>query len=163
MIPKVDFANSLSVDVNVMHDMVVDSQEIEKIARKIALDHQIESLELSVAVVSDPQIRELNKQYLEHDYETDVLSFNLEPDSSKGCLSGEIIVSADTAARCAAEQSVTARDELLLYIVHGLLHLMGFDDKNPARRAEMREAERNYSQQFGIAYSCPDQQSAEDN
>ncbi len=95
---------------------------------------------VSLAVVDDPTIHELNRRFLRHDYPTDVLSFLLE--RSPGFLEGEVIVSADTAQARAAEFGWTPADELLLYLVHGTLHLLGYDDHTPADRKRMRAKER---------------------
>jgi probable rRNA maturation factor len=86
--------------------------------------------EISIAVVDDRSIHELNRQFLDHDYPTDVLSFPLV--AAGNHLEGEIVVSVDTAAREAAEVGWSTEDELLLYVVHGALHLAGFADKDPA-------------------------------
>ena len=152
----------LSIDVSIQTDAEVSEVEIQKIVRQILTDHQWIRGEISIAVVDDPTIHRLNQQYLEHDYETDVLSFVLDQDDDQKLLNGEVIVSSDTALRIAQEEGVSAKDELLLYIIHGTLHLAGFDDKDPDRRKLMREAEAKYTQQFGMQYSSPNQDEAEE-
>ena len=72
-----------------------------------------------------------------------MLSFVLE--SSNGCLEGEVIVSADRAAAVAPKYGWSAADELLLYVIHGTLHLVGYDDVTPAKRAAMPEKSGNTS------------------
>ena len=86
--------------------------------------------EISVALVMDGEMRDLNRRFLEHDYPTDVLAFPL------GEAEGEIVVSAERALTVAAEYGADPLSELMLYVVHGLLHLMGYDDHDPdeARR-----------------------------
>ena len=93
-----------------------------------------------MAAVDDRTIHQLNRRYLDHDYPTDVLSFVLE--EGPGTVEGEIIVSGDTAAASAPGYGWPAQDELLLYVIHGMLHLVGYDDKSPADAARMRQAER---------------------
>jgi probable rRNA maturation factor len=97
-------------------------------------------------------MQELNRQYLEHDYPTDVLSFVLAEDAAAKSLDGEIIVSADYAAREADRYDWTAGDELLLYVIHGALHLVGHDDATPMGKQAMREAETKYLRQFGLTH-----------
>lgn len=109
---------------------------------------------VSVAVVDDETIHELNRQFLKHDYPTDVLSFVLEDESPR--LEGEIVVSVDTARQNAAEAGWSPDDELTLYIVHGALHLAGYRDKSPADAAEMRQAEAAVLDQLGIVRSSSD-------
>jgi probable rRNA maturation factor len=112
-----------------------------------------EEANVSVAIVDDPTIHRLNRQFLEHDYPTDVLSFVLEPPPQ---LEGEIIASIDTARTEAADAGWAAEDELLLYVVHGALHLAGLLDKEPEDAAEMRAAERDVLQKMGVTVSPQD-------
>ena len=109
---------------------------------------------ISVAVVDNPTIRRLNVEFLQHDYETDVLSFALEAQPPR--LVGEIIVSVEVAARCAQDVGWTADDELLLYVVHGALHLAGYRDKSPAAAAKMRAAEIKALAAIGVKPAADD-------
>jgi probable rRNA maturation factor len=93
-------------------------------------------------------MHELNRRHLDHDYPTDVLSFTLEDDGKH--LEGEVVISADTAEVEAAERGWTAAGEQLLYVVHGILHLVGYRDKSPAEIEEMRAAEEMYLRRFGF-------------
>lgn len=103
---------------------------------------------VSVALVDDPTIHEMNVRHLQHDYPTDVLSFLIEQDGNR--IEGDIVASVDTAAREAPKYGWSAEDELLLYVVHGALHLAGFDDLTPAKRKTMRAAECQVLAQFGL-------------
>ena len=120
---------------------------MRRTVKEVLKGEGIESGEISLAVVDDPTIHELNRRWLEHDEPTDVLSFVLERDGSS--LEGEIIVSADTARARASEFGWSADAELALYIIHGALHLAGYDDKEPAARAEMRQRECFYLERLG--------------
>ena len=93
--------------------------------------------EVHVTVVDDRRIRALNARYLGHRRATDVLAFDL---AGPGRLWGEVIVSAETAARQARQVGVPLAVELDLLVVHGLLHLAGYDDHEPrhARRMHRR-------------------------
>ena len=104
---------------------------------------------VSLAVVDDPTMHDLNRQYLDHDYPTDVLSFVLEQEEGK--LIGEVIVSSDTAAKEAGRFGWSVDDELLLYVTHGVLHLVGFDDTTDAARREMREQERRFLTHWNLS------------
>ena len=130
----------------------VDGETLISIVDTILTDHQIRRSEISIAIVDDPTMRKLNKQYLEHDYETDVLSFVLQYDDQAGELHGQLIVSTDTAATMANEVGGTMQQELLLYVVHGTLHLVGYDDKSPDDAREMRDAERKYLESVGLTH-----------
>jgi probable rRNA maturation factor len=104
--------------------------------------------EISLTIVDNARIHELNRQHLAHDYPTDVLSFLLDRDDDR--LDGEIIVSADYAAEEAKRYGWPMEDELLLYVVHGALHLVGYDDTIPDAAAEMRRQERAILGMFGL-------------
>jgi probable rRNA maturation factor len=115
----------------------------------VLADSIFTSAYVSIAVVDDPTIHALNVQYLQHDYPTDVLSFVLEQSDTR--VEGELIVSADTALREAADAGWSPHDELLLYVIHGTLHLVGYDDHTPADQAAMVAAEARYLQHLGVA------------
>ena len=97
--------------------------------------------EISVAVVGDGEMRRLNRDYLAHDYTTDVLSFPLLRDARAGALAGEIIVCWPVALRTARALGWAPRWELVLYVVHGTLHLLGHDDKTSSAQRQMQAAE----------------------
>lgn len=130
------------------------ANNLAKAVSMILQDHQIQTAEISIAVVDDSAIRELNRQYLDHDYETDVLSFLL--DETADSITGQLIVSTDTAARVAEELGIEMEQELLLYVVHGTLHLMGLDDTDPETAVEMRSAEQEYLARLGVKHRWPD-------
>jgi probable rRNA maturation factor len=128
--------------------------QIEAAIQRIASDYGWNSGQISVAIVDDEEIHQINQQYLNHDYPTDVISFDLtEPDSEQ--LEGEIIISWETASRVAQENGWQANQELLLYTIHGMLHIVGLDDGTQEQSQEMREEERHYMQAItGDASNC---------
>ena len=128
----------------------INHARLKKAVRLILKDAGIERGEISIAIVDDARMHALNRQYLQHDYPTDVLSFVLERDDEHKSLDGEIIASADYAAREAPRYGWTTDDELLLYIIHGCLHLVGHDDQAAEAQTAMRVAERKYLAQFGL-------------
>jgi len=139
----------LKIEIAIEQDSLsVDADRLRRAIEAVLGDAGIEESELSIAVVDDPTIHDLNRRFLAHDYPTDVLSFLLERDGSR--LDGEVVVSADTATREAARLGWPAGDELLLYVVHGTLHLVGYDDVTDELRATMRAAERKYLTALGL-------------
>jgi probable rRNA maturation factor len=132
----------------------VDEATLTSAARVILEEEGIRSAAVSIAVVDDPTIHELNRRYLQHDYATDTLSFLLERDGDH--LEGEVIVSADTAAESAARYGWNTGDELLLYVIHATLHLVGYDDGTDEDRTRMRQQERRYLARYGLQprYDC---------
>jgi len=91
--------------------------------------------ELSVALVTDASIHELNRKFLDHDYATDVLAFPLG--DADGPDEGEVVVSAERAIAEAKGRGVAPDAELLFYIAHGILHLCGHDDHDPTAARRM--------------------------
>lgn len=126
----------------------IDEARLIESVHAILADSEFQSAEISVAVVSDAEMHEMNNQYLAHDYPTDVLSFPLE--KTDRFLAGEIIVSSETAQKESIEHGLNDLDELLLYVVHGALHLVGYNDKDPVDRRIMREKETVYMTKFGV-------------
>lgn len=126
----------------------VDRARLRQVVQGILAEAGIERAAIGVAIVDDARIHELNRRFLGHDCPTDVLSFPLERHQQR--LEGDIVVSAETAVLQARELGWPAADELLLYVVHGTLHLVDYDDLEPAEAARMRAAERRHLAQVGL-------------
>ena len=126
----------------------VDSQRLVEATRYVLQSHGVTSGEISIAVLDNQAIRELNLEFLDHDYATDVLSFVLEREDDN--LEGDIAVSVEMAAEQAVQHGWPAAHELLLYVVHGALHLVGLDDKQPESVEQMRSAEHQACEWLGI-------------
>ncbi len=106
--------------------------------------------DLSVALVSDRKMSELHHQFMNIPGTTDVLTFPLESDLYKRPISGEIVICVPEARRQAKLQNVAVRDELLLYAIHGLLHLSGFDDRTDRDYGKMHSAEDTILKKLGV-------------
>ncbi|KAA5541559.1 rRNA maturation RNase YbeY [Roseiconus nitratireducens] len=104
--------------------------------------------ELGVRFTDDATIHEINVRHLSHDYPTDVISFPYSDQPPR--LEGELVASVDTALENAVEAGWAAGNELLLYVIHGVLHIAGMDDATPSQRREMRVAEQAVLNQLGI-------------
>ena len=95
---------------------------------------------LSVALLDDAAMSELHWQYRRRRGPTDVLSFDLR-DGGRGSLEGQIVLSAETARREGRRRRIAAKRELLLYLVHGILHLAGYDDGSSEQANRMHRKE----------------------
>ena len=115
---------------------------MRRVVKAIVRDAGIVDGQIGIAVVDDATIAKLHNEYLNDPEPTDVLSFVL--DSSPGYIEGEVVVSADTATASAPRFKSSAASELLLYVIHGTLHLVGYDDTTPQKRNQMRRQENNY-------------------
>jgi len=105
-------------------------------------------IQVSVVFVSDPELSRLHAEHLGDPSPTDVLAFDLGgPESGPA---GELYVSVERALAVAEERGLAPGRELALYVVHGCLHLCGFDDRRPRARARMRAAERTVLRALGF-------------
>lgn len=93
---------------------------------------------LAYIFCNDDKILEVNRQFLNHDYYTDIITFD---DCRGQLLRGDMFISLDTVASNAEQQGVEYADELLRVIIHGVLHLCGINDKGPGERAVMEQEE----------------------
>lgn len=96
--------------------------------------------DLSVAFVGDKEIAKVHADFMDDPTVTDVITFVGEPNPHEP-FAGEIVINVDQARRAGPEHGQTAKAELLLYLVHGWLHLAGYRDKKPAEAKAMRAAE----------------------
>lgn len=140
----------LSVSIaNQQTALELDFPRIKAVARAVLQGEGITDGKLTLAFMTDPAIHILNKRFLEHDEPTDVITF---PYSHKP-LHGDLAISTDTAIAAATERGHAPADELLLYVIHGILHLCGFDDLSEKKRAVMKQREKHYLQALEIAIS----------
>ena len=139
--------SSVRVDItNRQKSLRVPRRWIERAVREALRLRKCSAQSLSIVVVSDEEMHSLNREFLDHDYPTDVLSFDMDGDDPLG----EVIVSADTALRESEERGIAPTWELLLYVVHGVLHLTGLRDKSPEQADAMRAGERNVFDALGL-------------
>jgi len=106
--------------------------------------------EIGIAIVDESEIRRANKQFLNRDVSTDCLSFDLSEEANKRAF--ELIVNTEKAVKEAAQRGHSAEAELALYITHGLLHNLGFDDSTKSRAKEMHDMEDEILQQHGYGF-----------
>ena len=129
---------------------IVNRQKKVRIPREIltrtkkVLRHKRLKGRLTIVFVTDVVIKKLNQKYLKHDYATDVITFDYS--SQKKELFGEIVISIDTARRQAKSYGTSMVDELTLYVFHGILHLLGFDDHQPKDIRKMKKKEQELMQ-----------------
>ena len=143
----------------------VDHDRLADVVRSVLAAEKCVSASISLAIVDNDTIHDLNARYLQHDFPTDVLSFLLEEEvdpaslpipkgSPRGQgkrLEGEIIFSAEMAKQMAAKYRWQPLDELTLYVVHGLLHLCGYDDVSRKDETLMRKRECEVLADWGLS------------
>ena len=123
---------------NLTSGRVFSLRSLEDFAKKVLKAQEIPAARISIILVAAPFMRSLNKKYLSKDRFTDVLSFDLRsPAGRSACLFGDVVVSVDAADKASKTHGVPFRQEVCRYIIHGILHLVGFDDGTQAARKKM--------------------------
>lgn len=125
---------------------VFGKREVHKIVGYLLneLDLEIESLEINF--VSKDEIHNLNKQFLKHDYSTDIITFDYS--QNKQILDGELFISVDDAKEYSFQYKVTLEEELTRLIIHGILHLAGYDDQTPKEKSKMKRIENKLTENY---------------
>lgn len=113
---------------------IKQKRKIVRWIREIAQKHQKTVGEISIVFVSDEYLLKINNQYLNHNYFTDIITFDY---SSENNIEGDIFISIDTVKLNSKEFSASFNEEILRVIIHGVLHLIGFKDKKPKEKNEM--------------------------
>ena len=158
--------DTFPIDVRALTQAIERTLQIEYVASAV----------LSVSVVDNKAIHQINREHLQHDYPTDVISFQLdfaldldapndapaELRAAGAMIEGEIIASAEMAAEMASSGQWTAMNELTLYVIHGLLHICGYDDLSPAEQAIMRTRERATLNSLGLHPVYPDDEASQE-
>jgi probable rRNA maturation factor len=128
--------DEIDVQVSVGEGLVpaADPERIEAAVRHVLRAEGVSEGEISVALVGDDEITALNRQWLDHDWATDVISFNLNGPGEPPL--GDVYLGVEQAARQAAELGGDPGEELLRLAVHGTLHVLGYEHPEGADRAD---------------------------
>ena len=125
-----------------------DASKLRTLVRTVCKRFGVLHAVVSIGIVDDAEMRRLNKRFLSRTGNTDCLSFDLS-DESEPARVFDLIVNGELAAREAARRGHSARAELALYVVHGLLHQLGFDDATAEQAARMHRIEDEILQHLG--------------
>ena len=130
----------INLEVNVLREYPVDEPHVGRIEEVVAGTLAAEGADgewaIAVVLVDDREIQRLHRDFMAIDEPTDILTFPSDPDFD-GATGGDLVISVDTAAEQAGEHGNTVAQELEFLIVHGVLHLLGWDDADPNDRAAM--------------------------
>jgi probable rRNA maturation factor len=131
--------------VNSQKIVKLDLREIKSIAAGALGAIEEKEAELSIYFVDDAQIRNLNYRYRGFDKPTDVLAFSMrDGEALRGAegILGDVVVSTETAVNQARRFRKDVKDEIALYLIHGVLHLAGYDDTSPSERKKMQKKQK---------------------
>jgi len=143
---------------NNQNHLPIDTKQLFRTVRYVLRQHSVEQAEVSLAIVDDDAICEIKNRYYDSPEATDVLSFDLRDQAERVgglvMLDCEVIVNAERAIAVAKNHNIDPEAELNLYIVHGLLHLLGYDDKTLAQARKMHQREDHFLEKlnFGRVY-----------
>lgn len=119
---------------------VFSKSAVERIVRFVCQREKIRRAELSIVLVNDTTIRKINKEFLKHNFVTDVITFPLEQDE----VNAEIYINNQQVKRQAREHLVTQKNEMTRLIVHGVLHAIGYADTSRVTRKKMESIQERY-------------------
>lgn len=125
----------------------IDRRGLRKLANQVWQVYQKKQCELSLTFVSRLEIVEINKSYLKRSYETDVIAFNLG-ENPDGRVLADVYICPEVAAANAEDYACELSVELARLVVHGVLHVLGFDDHTETGREEMRQLEDQFLEQY---------------
>ncbi len=137
------------IDITVDHPtLTVDVERLCDVLMRVIEGEGGTLQALSIVLSDHATVHQLNREYLSHDYETDVLSFSMS-EGTENEVDGEVYVDLDTAHERCAEFDSSYEEEAARYAIHGLLHLLGYDDATPDEKAMMRAREDAYLADWG--------------
>lgn len=160
-VPSVNFQFSFTQTIGAQksfHIGAVLQHEMSRLARRVAETElkKISHFELSIVAMCDIELLEINQNSLGHDWLTDVITFEIERD--KDSLEAEIYLSTERAVENAQQYNEPVDVELLRLVVHGVLHLAGYEDKTAAAKKRMRSREGLYLVPFQVPANLPAQE-----
>lgn len=124
---------------------ILERRKIETIIKLIATDGRKIPGDINIIITNNDNLLEINKKYLNHDFYTDVITFNY---NEFNIISGDIYISFEMIQDNAQKYNTTWREELNRVIFHGVLHLIGIKDKTSAQKKEMTKFENYYLSEF---------------
>ena len=126
------------------------SRKTGRIIEKVIVKEKKISGDLIFVFTDDETVRKINIEFLNHDYFTDVITFNYNVNDK---VNGEIYISIDRVKENSVNYNVSLKNEILRVMIHGVLHLLGFDDRNSGERRRMRAKEDVCMEDFNAMWN----------
>ena len=127
----------------------IDKRQVHKLVASLKKEFELNISFLSISFIDSSELQKINKIYLKHDYETDVITFNYSKQKSE--IDGEILISFEEAKNNAKKFNVKYGTELLRLVIHGILHLLQFDDKDEKSKKIMKQTENKLINKYNFA------------
>lgn len=137
-----------NLSVNYRGTIKIDKSLIHKIVKKLTEDLNFKISSMQINFVNSNEMTRINSKYLNHNYSTDIITFNYS--ETKNELDGEIYISIDDAASNSKKFRVTFIEEVLRIVIHGFLHLLGYDDKGKKDKLVMKRLENSLFNQYRL-------------
>lgn len=146
-------SENICIEFECDKDEDIDLPRLVKLIEFVCSDLDALNAHVQISIVDDAQMIEVHRQFLNQDHTTDVMSFDLS-DEFEDQRDFQIIVNIDMARRQAQKRGHSTQSELALYMTHGLLHQLGYDDLEPEQARQMHEKEDAILQNngFGVIY-----------
>jgi probable rRNA maturation factor len=137
------------LSINIFHDNISfrlkDGRKIKKLISRIISEEYKISGDINIIITDDNSILKINTEYLQHNYFTDVISFSYY---EEGTINGEVYISIDTVKTNAYNYNVSLNEELLRVLIHGILHLTGYEDNTKSEKISMSEMENKWIREY---------------
>ena len=130
-------------------DSSINKRAVHSLISSLKKEFHLDISSLSISFINSGELRDINKEYLNHDYETDVITFNYSKKLKE--IDGEILISFEEAKRNAKKFNASYGKELSRLVIHGMLHLLNFDDKDQKSKKIMKQAENKLTLKYNFA------------
>jgi probable rRNA maturation factor len=140
-----------NLSINNSSGTKIDKKLIHKIVKKLSEDLNFKISGIQINFINSKEITEINRKYLKHNYSTDIITFNYSDTKSE--IDGEIYISVEDAASNSIKFEVTFVEEILRLVIHGFLHLVGYNDNNSTNKVIMKRLENKLFNQYKVLVS----------
>ena len=137
-----------NLSVNNMKDIKVDKRLIHNLVKKLSEELKFKIAGIQINFVNSDEIMRINREYLNHNFSTDVITFDYS--GSQTALDGEIYISVDVAASNAKRYRISLKKEIIRLIIHSFLHLLGFDDQSQKEKTVMKKLENKLFSKYSL-------------
>ena len=137
-IPPIQIFNTSGIEIP------INESDAISVLEQIQKDQNCEYESVELVYVDETEITRINKEYLVHDYITDIITFRLDDGVNLSAIEGTIYCCAQRISEQASEFNQTVKDEFLRVMIHGLIHLLGYNDQTPEEKKEMTRLEDHF-------------------